>query len=140
MLTQPHECGPDGNMKSAPQYICELAVWGQRLEARVAELEERLQAQLIQESKDAAKLTEFLDRIHELERNQPGIGDGDIRHALAERDRYRAALERIVDDFPPNSADYLSAWGRCRKCAHAALRPETVTVHLEEPCAMKSKT
>ena len=39
MTTQPHECGPDGNMKSAPQYICELAVWGQRLEARVAELE-----------------------------------------------------------------------------------------------------
>jgi len=39
MTTQPHECGPDGNMKLAPQYICELAVWGQRLEARVAELE-----------------------------------------------------------------------------------------------------
>lgn len=39
MTTQPHECGPDGNWKSAPQYICELAVWGQRLEARVAELE-----------------------------------------------------------------------------------------------------
>lgn len=44
MTTQPHECGPDGNMKSAPQYICELAVWGQRLEARVAELEANLES------------------------------------------------------------------------------------------------
>ena len=44
MTTQPHKCGPDGNMKSAPQYICELAVWGQRLEARVAELEANLES------------------------------------------------------------------------------------------------
>ena len=39
MTTMPHECGPDGNMKSAPQYICELAAWGRKMEARIAELE-----------------------------------------------------------------------------------------------------
>ena len=42
MTTMPHECGPDGNMKSAPQYICELAAWGRKMEARVAELETAL--------------------------------------------------------------------------------------------------
>ena len=76
------------------------------LTRRVKELEERLQAQLIQESKDAAKLTEFLDRIHELERNQPGIGDGDIRHALAGRDRYQDALELIASpELPRTNGD-----------------------------------
>ena len=39
MTTQPHECELDGKMKPASQYICELAAWGQKLEARVAELE-----------------------------------------------------------------------------------------------------
>ena len=36
ITTQPHECGDDGQLKPAAQYICELALWGQRLEREVA--------------------------------------------------------------------------------------------------------
>ena len=54
-----------------------------------------------------------------------GIEYGILRDAFddlkAERDRYREALEKIDDDCPNNSADYLSAWGRCRKVAREAL-------------------
>ena len=39
MTTQPHECDESGRLKPAAQYICELAAWGQKLEARIAELE-----------------------------------------------------------------------------------------------------
>ena len=45
-----------------------------------------------------------------------GIGDGDIRHALEERDRYRVALAQII--LPEN--DHRAA--TCRSIAREALR------------------
>jgi len=96
--SQPSECDEEGKLKPASRYICELALWGQKLKIRTIALEAEL------------KLNDEVDT--------------DCRNLLCEerdaaervRDIYRDELRNIANANPRNWEDPsdFKAWAQSR--------------------------